>query len=137
LRLKRRSEFLAVAATGRRVVAPAFELQAGPRPDRPADQIGLGFTASRKVGNAVARNRAKRRLVAATSLLLPGAASPGYNYVVVARTAVLSCPFPELLESLKRAFARAPEVRPSSRPRPGRAKRRPAGHGQVSARPAS
>lgn len=110
-RLKRRAEFLAVAATRRRWVTPAFVLQAAPRPTAAAsgaadDVIGLGFTASRRVGKAVARNRARRRLVEAARAVLPGPARPGYNYVIVARPAVLTCPFERLLSDLGTAFAR-------------------------------
>jgi ribonuclease P protein component len=110
-RLKRRPEFLAVAATRRRWATPAFVLQAGPRRTTPgADdteaEIGVGFTASRRVGKAVARNRARRRLAEAARAVLPGPAQPGYNYVVVARPAVLTCPFDRLLRDLTTAFAR-------------------------------
>jgi ribonuclease P protein component len=104
VRLKRRREFLAVAGTRCRWVAPAFVLQAGPR--GAADEIGIGFTASRRVGKAVARNRARRRLRAAARALLPGAARPGYDYVIVARPAILTCPFEALLTDLANAFAR-------------------------------
>ena len=69
-------------------------------------EIGIGFTASRRIGRAVARNRARRRLRAATRALLPGAAKPGYDYVIVARPAILTCPFEALLTDLAKAFAR-------------------------------
>jgi ribonuclease P protein component len=104
VRLKRRREFLAVAGTRCRWVTPAFVLQAGPR--GAADEIGIGFTASRRVGKAVARNRARRRLRAAARALLPGAARPGYDYVIVARPAILTCSFEALLTDLANAFAR-------------------------------
>jgi ribonuclease P protein component len=124
-RLKRRAEFLAVAATRLRWVTPAFVLQAGPRPGAEAtgaadDVIGLGFTASRRVGKAVARNRARRRLVEAARAVLPGPARPGFNYVIVARPAVLTCPFDRLLSDLGIAFERVA-------PRPGRGGGRGAG----------
>jgi ribonuclease P protein component len=108
MRLKRRAEFVAVAATGRRWVTPAFVLQAGPRPGAAGRcaELGLGFTASRRVGNAVARNRARRRLAEAARRVLPDAAEPGYNYVLVARPVVLTCPFDRLLNDLTTAFAR-------------------------------
>jgi ribonuclease P protein component len=108
-RLKRRAEFVAVAATRQRWVMPAFVLQAGPRLPRgapAATEIGVGFTASRRIGKAVARNRARRRLVEAARAVLPGRARPGYNYVIVARPAVLTCPFDRLLFDLGTAFAR-------------------------------
>jgi len=108
-RLKRRAEFLAVAATRQRWVTPAFVLQAGRQPapgtEATAD-IGVGFTASRRIGKAVARNRARRRLIHAARAVLPGPARPGYNYVIVARPAVLTCPFDRLLLDLGTAFAR-------------------------------
>ncbi|HSA82165.1 MAG TPA: ribonuclease P protein component [Geminicoccaceae bacterium] len=108
-RLKRRAEFLAVAATRRRWVNPAFVLQAGARATNGGaadDEIGVGFTASRRMGKAIARNRARRRLVEAARAVLPGPARPGYNYVIVARPAVLTCPFERLLSDLRTAFAR-------------------------------
>ena len=107
-RLKRRADFVAAAASRRRWVTPAFVLQAGPRvaTSGAADEIGVGFTASRRIGKAVARNRARRRLVEAARAVLPGPARPGYNYVIVARPAVLTCPFERLLTDLRTAFAR-------------------------------
>ena len=79
-------------------------------------EIGLGFTASRRVGNAVARNRARRRLVEAARKVLPGAGVPGYNYVLVARPVVLTCPFDRLLSDLTTAFARVLRQRPRVTP---------------------
>jgi ribonuclease P protein component len=110
VRLKRRREFLAVAGTRCRWATAAFVLQAGPR--AAAEEIGIGFTASRRIGNAVARNRARRRLRAAVRALLPGAARPGYDYVIVARPAILTCSFEALLTDLANAFARVIRPRP-------------------------
>ena len=84
---------------------PAFVLQLGPRPAAVPEQIGIGFTASRRVGKAVARNRARRRLSEAARAVLPGPARPGFNYVIVARPAVLTWPFDRLLSELRTAFA--------------------------------
>jgi ribonuclease P protein component len=113
--LKRRREFLAVAGTRLRWVTPAFVLQAGPR--GAPEEIGVGFTASRRIGGAVARNRARRRLRAAARALLPGAAQPGYDYVLVARPAILTCPFNVVSSDLATAFARVLGTRRRARAR--------------------
>lgn len=120
VRLKKRSEFLAVAATGRRWIAPAFVLQTGPRiGDRLSAraEIGLGFTATKRLGNAVARNRAKRRLREAARRLAPSAA-PGHDYVLIARADVLTCAFQTLLGDLETAFSRVLTSKPRPRGRP-------------------
>jgi ribonuclease P protein component len=119
VRLKRRRQFLAVAGTRCRYVAAAFVLQAGP--GGAPNEIGIGFTASRRVGNAVARNRARRRLRAAVRAILPGGARLGYDYVLVARPAILTCSFNVVLNDLATAFARVVRPRPSRDPAPDNA----------------
>src|SRR5258708_15553090 len=105
-RLKRRPEFLAVAASRRKWVAPGLILQAARRPEEsnlpPAPRIG--FTASRKVGIAVERNRARRRLRAAVETVLPKAGLPGFDYVLVARSGTLTRPFADLVGDLETAL---------------------------------
>ncbi|HVA12591.1 MAG TPA: ribonuclease P protein component [Stellaceae bacterium] len=107
-RLKRRPEFLAVAASRRRWVAPGLILQAARRPEDsdlpPAPRIG--FTASRKVGIAVARNRARRRLKAAAEQVLPVHGAAGVDYVAVARTATITRPFADLIADFTTAMKR-------------------------------
>lgn len=107
-RLKRRREFLTVASSGRKAVAPGLILQAGrPAADgESASRLRVGFTASRKVGNAVARNRARRRLRAASETVLRAHGAPGHDYVLVARAATLTRPYPELLGDLAGALKR-------------------------------
>lgn len=78
----------------------------------------VGFTASRKVGSAVARNRARRRLRAAVREVMPDNARPGHDYVVIARRDALSRPFDELVGDLASALEhvtdrRQPELRAS------------------------
>ena len=104
VRLRRRGEFLA-AARGRRVAREAFVLQCVPRrePERAA-MIGIGLTVTKKIGNAVTRNRARRRVREALRLVLPGPARPGSDYVVVARPAALTRPFALLREDLAGAL---------------------------------
>lgn len=102
-RLKRRAEFLQIAGAGRKWVTPGLILQAAPR--QPPEAIRVGFTASRKVGIAVARNRARRRLKAACARLLPEHAA-AQDYVVIARTGTLTRPFADLLGDLETALRR-------------------------------
>jgi ribonuclease P protein component len=106
--LRKRSDFLD-AARARRASTPGFTLQAraraGDEPDGHA--IRVGFTCSRKVGNAVARNRAKRRLREAARLTLPRLGRPGWDYVLIGRPeATASRPFDALLADLEGALAR-------------------------------
>ena len=84
--LTQRRDFLA-AARARRAPQPAFMLQARKRRDgeEPEAGIRVGFTCSKKVGNAVARNRAKRRLRAIAREVLPELGQQGWDYVLIGR----------------------------------------------------
>jgi ribonuclease P protein component len=105
--MRRRADFLR-AAQARRQGTAGFLLQARRRaPDEAGDAIRVGFTASRKVGNAVARNRAKRRLRAAAHAVLPGAGRPGWDYVLVARPeGTAARPYRDLVADLRWALDR-------------------------------
>ena len=78
--------------------------------DRPAD-IGFGLTASKKVGNAVERNRARRRLRALATGDLRRLAKPGADYVLIARRATLTRPWPDLQRDLYEALGRLKKLR--------------------------
>jgi ribonuclease P protein component len=92
-----------------------------------AGPIGVGFTASKKVGGAVIRNRARRRLREAARQLLPVHGLPGVDYVLVARQSTPDADWAALLDDLKNALIRlAADLKPgASEPRRTRAK--PAG----------
>ncbi|MEO8243174.1 MAG: ribonuclease P protein component [bacterium] len=102
--LRNRPDFLK-AASARRQGTPSFMLQARNRADdQPVTRVG--FTASKKIGNAVTRNRAKRRLRALARDILPGLAQPGWDYVLVVRPeATVSRPFTDLLSDLTSALS--------------------------------
>ncbi|SHF73364.1 ribonuclease P protein component [Loktanella atrilutea] len=103
--LTRRRDFIATSH-GRRQGTAGIHLQ-GRRRDDGSDLMRVGYTCSKKVGNAVARNRAKRRLRAIARLILPKHGRPGWDYVLVGRpqtTATL--PFTQLQADLIRALDR-------------------------------
>jgi ribonuclease P protein component len=103
-RLTRRAEFLRAAREGRKVARAALVLQALPREDA---ATRLGFTATKKIGNAVTRNRAKRRLRAAARLALAAAPAPGWDLVLIAREQTARCPFAEIRQALDSALDKA------------------------------
>ena len=82
--LKHRSDFLR-AARARRQGTPGMMVQARQRADDDTSGIRVGFTCSKKVGNAVARSRAKRRLREVARLVLPHHGRDGWDYVLIGR----------------------------------------------------
>lgn len=102
--LKNRPDFQ--RATGSpRVAMPGFILQMRKRAPDEAEGVRVGFTCSKKVGNAVARNRAKRRLREIARLALPDHGRDGMDYVLVGRqSATASIPFSQLQADLIKAL---------------------------------
>lgn len=102
--LKNRPDFLRCAAARRQGTA-GFMVQALARnDDRPL--IRVGFTASKKIGNAVARNRAKRRLRALVREMMPALGHAGWDYVIVAKpSATIDRDFAALKADLTAALA--------------------------------
>jgi ribonuclease P protein component len=118
-RLKKRSEFLAVAAANRRWTTPGLVLQAKPHTHTSHDNdpsgtnlvsdavpVRVGFTATKKIGNAVKRNRARRRLRAAVDDVLRGAGASGADLVIVARQGTITRPYADLKTDLTAALRR-------------------------------
>src|SRR5271170_1265367 len=104
IRLKTRGDFLRVAAGRVRAVRPGLIVQAAPQPDETDSAVRVGFTASRRVGNAVKRNRAKRRLRAAVDAVLPQRGKTGTDYVLIARAAIGGRAYADLLADLEGAL---------------------------------
>ncbi len=101
--MKTRPQFLATAR-GRRQGTSSMLVQARNRDDD--DPVAnIGFTCSKKVGNAVMRNRAKRRLREAARVVLPEMAKPGWDYVLIGKHgATVDAPFDQLLRDLRYAL---------------------------------
>jgi ribonuclease P protein component len=106
--LKTRADFLRVAATNRRAATEGLILQAALRPHEPGCDapVRVGFTASRKVGNAVTRNRAKRRLRGLAALVLLREGEPGTDYVLIARAGTAGRPHATMVADLQAALRR-------------------------------
>ena len=107
-RLKRRPEFLRVAREGRKWAAPGLVLQAcerrvrsGAKTDRRAR---IGFTVTKKVGNAVIRNRVRRRLKADAETVFAAHGAADMDFVVIGRAATIKRPFKLLVSDLEKAL---------------------------------
>ncbi|CAH1662011.1 Ribonuclease P protein component [Hyphomicrobiales bacterium] len=112
-RLTQRKEFLAAAGHGRRFRSPAFTAQVRDcTPEEERDGLRLGLTASRKTGNAVKRNRIRRRLRAAAAQALRDQTGKRCDVVIIARTEVLSADFHALVADLSIAIDRARPQKP-------------------------
>ena len=100
-RLRQRADFLAVA-NGARITSSAFTLQSRRREDLGPTRVG--FTVTKKNGNAPERNRIRRRLREAVRLLDAMAMRPHHDYVLVGRRAALTCDFSTMLDDLRSAL---------------------------------
>jgi ribonuclease P protein component len=102
---KRRADFLRMAARGRKIAKPGFVMQfcttGGQLPVR------AGYTATKKIGNAVVRNRARRRLKEAARLVLAGRDLPGVELVLICRQETARLPFEKLCGGVEAALAEA------------------------------
>jgi len=104
-RLKRRADFQRLTRFAKKRVMPGLILQALPQPDAPERAATrIGFTVSRRVGGAVVRNRAKRRLREAARLILANPPA-GYDLVLIGRKGTPQRSFADLLADLDHAAA--------------------------------
>ena len=103
VRLKRRSDFLFVRH-GRSQRRRAVVVQVRQNRDRAKAEMGIGFTATKKIGNAVIRNRAKRRLREASRDILPRAGLGGHDYVFIARFDTATIGWQRLLDDMESAL---------------------------------
>src|SRR5690349_14619715 len=102
-RLKRRADFVA-AASGRKAPAAGFVLQARARGEHGPSRVG--FTVSKKVGNAVERNRVRRRLRELVRLSGSAFMTEGHDYVLIGRREALKLPFERMTQDFSRALTR-------------------------------
>lgn len=117
-RITIRADYLAVGSSGRKWVTPSFILQAKPGTGDKAARVG--FTASKKVGNAVKRSRARRRLKEAARFQFPDHAPKGWSFVLIARTASVDYPFEKMMNDMRWALAKLAknaDLKTSGKPR--------------------
>ncbi len=107
--IKDRKDFLQAAASGKKFVTNSLILQMVKRKDNhlaQAGEIRIGYTVTKKMGNAVIRNRIKRRLREAAKPALLKSGIAGHDYVVISRIKALDCDFCDLKRDMEFAFTR-------------------------------
>lgn len=119
--LKRRAEFLRTRGGGR-ASTQAFVIEGKVRTERVEAGPRFGFTVTKKIGNAVVRNRIRRRLKAAIAELPSGRTRAGFDYVIIARDAALDRPFAQLKTDLDGAFVRVHDAKRQTGPQQQRRK---------------
>ncbi len=104
--LKKRAEFVAIAKTGNSLATKGVVLQTLQRKcdSKHSDNYRIGFTVTRKVGNAVIRNRVKRRLREVAKEVMRTLAKDDYDYVIIGRKSTIERPFEALVKDLKYAM---------------------------------
>jgi ribonuclease P protein component len=101
--LRQRADFLKLQSTGQKWITPAFVVQILAETDS-ADPVAIGFTATKKLGGAVVRNRCKRRLRAACDIAINNYKTSGIKLVLIARTDTLTRDFVQLTKDLEWAL---------------------------------
>ena len=100
--LKKRKDFLRVAKQDKKWISPAMIIQLSTMPDAiEQTDIRVGYTASKKVGNAVLRNKAKRRLREVVKQVMKAEGRKNHDYVIIAREPAVRYPFNEMIRDMK------------------------------------
>lgn len=102
--LKKRTDFLSVSKRGRKFVTKHMILLNARREDG-GESARVGLTVTKKMGNAVVRNRIKRRLRAACREIMPEYARAGTDYVIIARASLYTIPYADITENLRFALS--------------------------------
>ena len=123
--LKKRPEFLRIRG-GRRWSGRPFLIECKPRPASAncAEVARFGFTVTKKLGNAVIRNRIRRRLTSAVMALAPEFADPTCDYVILARGPALNYGFQNICDDMRAAFKKLKSNNKSDRKPAGRGPQR-------------
>jgi ribonuclease P protein component len=107
--VKKRRDFLAATSTGKKFITKSIILQMVARTEGHPDGLSIsriGFTVTKKMGNAVIRNSIKRRLREAARPALAKHGVAGHDYVVISRNLALTCEFSDLVRDMEFAFTR-------------------------------
>ena len=115
-RLKRRADFVRVARTGKSRRERGLVLQTAPRPPEalgaaPSEIPRVGITATRRIGGAESRNRAKRRRRSLADQVLADQGQPDKDYVLIARNGTLTRSYADLTSDLLRALAKLGDLK--------------------------
>ncbi len=119
--IKKRADFLRISQRGQKFITQSFIMLM--LPEEGSGALRIGYTVTKKMGNAVCRNRIKRRLREAVRQVMPEYGRPGHAYVLIARQAALQCPFEALLRDMRFACERIGRVRPAARKPPATSER--------------
>lgn len=106
--IRKRRDFVVATETAKKFIVNSLILQRVKRSDdHPVgtELVRIGFTVTKKMGNAVTRNRIKRRLREAARPLLPKLGQPGFDYVLIPRHSALTCDFSQLSRDMEFAFS--------------------------------